>query len=285
MRSFETLIDCGELETRLGDDGLRVIDCRFSLLEPEKGRRDYEAGHVPGAVYAHLDDDLAAPVSEDSGRHPLPDTGKFVARLRDWGVSNDSQVVVYDDASGGLAARLWWMLRWLGHRRVAVLDGGYAAWEAAGKPVSRAQPDPDPGTFEGRPRPAMVISADEIRAGLESRDGLVLVDARDAARFRGEAEPIDDVAGHIPGALNLPFSLAMAPDGRWKSAEELRRLWRQVAPIDEKHDWAVMCGSGVTACHLALSAELAGLPEPRVYVGSWSEWIRDPRRAVAAESG
>jgi len=283
MRDFQTLIGHEDLEALLDDDRLRLVDCRFSLLEPEKGRQEYAAGHLPGAVYAHLDEDLAAPAAAGTGRHPLPDTDAFVARLREWGISNGSQVVVYDDDGGALAARLWWMLRWLGHTRVAVLDGGFGPWRRSGRPVTQATPAAVTGGFGGRPQPEMAISTAEVQDRLASAEGMLLVDARDASRFRGEREPIDPVAGHVPGAVNLPFSLALGPRGEWKSPEELRQLWATLGPVGGKHDWAVMCGSGVTACHLALSAEVAELPEPRVYVGSWSEWIRDPARPVAAE--
>ncbi len=281
MESFDTLVSVDELARHLEDPRWRIVDCRFSLLEPAQGRADYTRGHIPGAVYAHLDDDLAAPVSAGTGRHPLPDPDEFVATLRRLGICNDSQVVAYDDASGGLAARLWWMLRWLGHRQVAVLDGGFAAWRAAGLAVTAEAAMPPAGTFSGEPDAGMVLSTEEVVDGLNARTGFVLVDARAAARYRGELEPIDPVAGHVPGAINRPFDDSLADDGRWREARDLRTMWAQTHDADLARGWAVMCGSGVTACHLALSAAVAGIPEPRLYVGSWSEWIRDGRRPVA----
>ena len=282
--TYDTLIRPEELQAIAGDPHTRIVDCRFSLLDPAKGLKDYEAGHLPGAVYADLDKDLAAPVTDATGRHPLPDAATFVATLEAWGISNDSQVVVYDDASGGLAARLWWMLRWLGHDAVAVLDGGYAAWTAAGLPVETETPAPEQGDFNASPNSEMTIGAEEVADRLASRDGYILVDARDAARFRGDAEPIDPVAGHVPGALNLPFSLALNDKGQWRSTEELQALWDAQIPPQEDHEWGVMCGSGVTACHLALSARIAGRSEPQLYVGSWSGWLRNPDRPVATGS-
>jgi len=279
--TFDTLITPAELSEIAGRRSTCVVDCRFSLLEPERGRSDYDRGHVPGAVYAHLDEDLAGPVGTTTGRHPLPDAAAFIACLRSWGISNDSQVVAYDDGSGGVAARLWWMLRWLGHDSVAVLDGGYAGWVAAGLPVSDAVETPEPGAFRGRADEGMTTSADELDRHLASAEGYILVDAREARRFRGEVEPIDPVAGHVPGALNLPFALAIDETGAWKPPEGLKALWDSQVPELPDRGWAVMCGSGVTACHLALSAKLAGRSEPRLYVESWSGWQRNPDRPVA----
>lgn len=284
MKSFRTLISASTLAAQIDNPSFRIADCRFSLLDPAKGRRDYDKGHIPGAIYANLDEDLAAPANADTGRHPLPDADAFVASLRRWGISNESQVVVYDDASGGLAARLWWMLRWMGHRDVALLDGGFAAWQAAGLPVSQYEPTPKSGSFSGMPNDDMVISTAQVVERLAGDANFVLVDARDAARYRGEIEPIDPVPGHVPGAANLPFSANLDTDGRWLGVADLCSLWTGIAPSDAGRTWAVMCGSGVTACHLALSAELAGLSEPRLYAGSWSEWTRDPERPVAGGS-
>lgn len=281
MPNFEQLISVDDLTALLGSDDVRVVDCRFSLLESSKGHADYAAGHIPSAVYAHLDDDLAAPETSASGRHPLPSADDFVATLRRWGISNDTQVVVYDDASGGLAARLWWMLRWLGHSRVALLDGGFAAWREADGPISVDTPEPAPGSFVGQPDDGMTIDVRELEQRLAADGSFLLVDARDAARFRGEVEPIDNVAGHVPGSRNLPFSDYLDGAGRWLAADALATAWEPLPVSDRAREWAVMCGSGVTACHLALSAAVLGLPEPRLFAGSWSEWIRDPGRSVA----
>ena len=278
MRRYETLIEAADLAERI--DRTVVVDCRFSLSDPEQGRREYLEGHIPTAVYAHLDDDLAGPITAESGRHPLPSAEAFVQTLRSWGISNDSQVVVYDGAGGAIAARLWWMLRWLGHDAVAVLNGGYAAWTACSLPTSTAAADATAGTFSGRPDDSRTIAVDAVQTALEADTDFALVDARDAARFRGEVEPIDRIAGHVPGALNLPFSELLTADGRFRARDELNNLWNSVLD-GEREDWAVMCGSGVTACHLALGAQISGLSPPRLYVGSWSEWSRDPARKVA----
>jgi thiosulfate/3-mercaptopyruvate sulfurtransferase len=283
MSEFRTLIDVESLHERLDAPQIVVVDCRFALTDTGAGRRDYESGHIPGAFYADLDRDLAAPPDKDSGRHPLPDPPAFRATLQRWGVTADTTVVAYDAGPGGVAARLWWMLRWLGHRNTAVLDGGFRAWQAAGKPVETAVPEARDGEVFGQPDVGMTISSEEIADRLASRDGFILVDARESRRFRGEIEPIDPVAGHVPGALNLPFTLALTEDGFWRPADELRSLWASTMPKEEARNWGVMCGSGVTACHLVLSAELAGLPEPRLYVGSWSEWVRDPGRPIETD--
>ena len=265
---------------------LRIVDCRFSLLDPDAGRAQYNAGHLPGAVYADLDRDLAGPIDPSTGRHPLPDGTTFERTLRRLGIDNESQVVAYDDAGGGLAARLWWMLRWMGHERVAVLDGGVTAWQAAGLPIETDTVVSKTGTFTGTSGSLPVVTTDEVLAAIGSGEGMILVDARDAARYRGEHEPIDPVAGHVPGAINLPFSNGLRPDGTWKSADELYASWQAVLDgVPDELQLAVMCGSGVTACHLALAAKIAGIREPALYAGSWSEWVVDSGRPVAADSG
>lgn len=281
MHEYNCLVSVSQLESLLGEPAVTIVDCRFDLLQPDQGRADFAAGHIPGAVYAHLDHELAAAVTPETGRHPLPTVATFEATLRRLGVRQAGQVVVYDGGPGALAARLWWMLRWVGHRQVAVLDGGMAAWQAAGLPVQQvAVPAPE-GDFRARPEPGWVLGTSELSRRLEAAAAPVLVDARESARFRGEAEPIDSRAGHIPGALNFPFAQNIAADGCWRPAAELRADWQALLGDPPPAEWAVMCGSGVTACHLALSAELAGLPAPRLYAGSWSEWIRDPARPVA----
>lgn len=281
MRNYDKLIEVAELQAMIGTAGCRVVDCRFDLMQPEKGREEYLAGHIPGAVFADLDKDLAGPVTATTGRHPLPDIEVFKATLEGLGIGDDTQVVAYDYASGALAARLWWMLRWFGRHNVAVLNGGINAWLAAGGALETAVPEYSAASLTASPDAGLVASTDEISAALGEGGDLRLVDARDAPRFNGEREPIDDVAGHIPGALNLPFSAGINEDGTWKSPGELKILWADLFGSDTAPPFTVMCGSGVTACHLALAAEIAGLELPRVYVGSWSEWIRDPERPVA----
>jgi len=274
------LIVAQDLVSILDADDLVVVDCRFDLADPGAGRRNYEAGHIPGAVYADLDRDLAAPVGPATGRHPLPVAGKLAATLGGLGIGNRNRVVVYDGANGGIAARCWWLLRWLGHDDVQLLDGGFAAWIRAGyRTVPGAETLPT-ATFNATPRDDLVVSTEDLARLLDS--GVPLVDARDGARFRGEVEPIDDVAGHIPGALNLPFTAFVDDAGCWRDRESRQALWLDFFDRPVPETWAVMCGSGVTACHLVISALEAGIPEPRVYVGSWSEWIRDGSRPVAA---
>lgn len=286
MSYFDTLITVSDLEAMMGSGNLRIVDCRFALLDPDAGRTQFAAGHLPGAVYADLDQDLAGPIDASTGRHPLPEGATFEKTLRRLGIDNESQVVAYDDAGGGLAARLWWMLRWMGHERVAVLDGGIRAWQAAGLPVTTDIVEREAGDFTGTPGALPVVTAAEVLAEIGTGDGMILVDARDAARYRGEHEPIDPVAGHVPGAVNLPFSSALRPDGTWKSVDELRASWQAVLDgLSDERQLAVMCGSGVTACHLSLAARMVGIREPALYAGSWSEWVADSARPVAADSG
>ena len=285
MEDHETLISVEALSAKLGNPVLQIVDCRFNLLQPEAGRQAYEQAHIPGAAYAHLDDDLAGPVTAVSGRHPLPGVDAIAAFFGNIGIDPAIQVVVYDDMSGAIAARAWWLLRWLGHRRVAVLNGGFARWQAQGLATTSGTEKAAARDFMAVPQPDLVIETEEVVAAVDSGADLRLVDARDAVRFRGEREPIDAVAGHVPGAVNLPCGNNTSEQGLWKDPAELRRMWSETLPEAATAPFGVMCGSGVTACHLVLSSLLAGLAEPRVYVGSWSEWIRDPDRNVAVGEG
>lgn len=281
MTDYQYLITVEELGQYLDEPGWRIMDCRHDLMQSAKGHEEYRHAHIPGAQHANLDKDLAAPVSEASGRHPLPTPNEFAARLGAWGIGNDTQVVAYDDSSGAVAARLWWMLKWLGHDKVAVLDGGYAAWQEAGRPVTDEPGRIAPARFEPSADPGMLVSTEELQTLMDSGSAPVLVDARAAGRFAGRCEPIDSVAGHVPGAVNHPYSEAIDERGRWRRTEELKKGWARTLGKGTDRPWIAMCGSGVTACHLALSAALAGYRRPRIYVGSWSEWIRDPGRPVA----
>ncbi len=276
---YKTLINPTELAAALGDPGWRLVDVRFSLADLEKGRRDYEAGHIPGAIYAHLEEDFSGPIIPGrTGRHPLPDIEAFAETLGSWGIGNNSQVVVYDDSGGSIAARLWWMLRWLGHSKSAVLDGGWPAWLSLGLPTSRSRPEIQPVVFTPTPQPDMVADSDEV-AKMKS----LLVDSRALARYRGDHEPIDPVAGHIPWAANLDHNRAVGPDGRFHGPETLRGLYEEFAKGGSKPIF--YCGSGVTACRNILAMEHAGLEGARLYPGSWSEWITDPQRPVARGGG
>jgi thiosulfate/3-mercaptopyruvate sulfurtransferase len=275
-----TLISSDGLARSLADPEWVVIDCRFVLSEPAAGERAYRQGHIPTARYAHLERDLSSQVSAGSGRHPLPDRDKLAAKLGAWGVSPASQVVVYDDANGAMAARLWWLLRWLGHARVALLDGGWGRWLKDGRPVATDTAPPGQAMFTAqRPLVAWMSTAQVQDAMLHQ--SVQLLDARAPERFRGEAEPIDAVAGHIPGAVNRPLQHNLAADGRFLPAAELRRQFTSQLGDVEPGQVVHMCGSGVTACHNALAMEHAGLSGSRLYAGSWSEWIRDPCRPVA----
>jgi thiosulfate/3-mercaptopyruvate sulfurtransferase len=277
---FSTLIDVEMLKGLLGQPGLAVVDCRFDLMRPEAGHEAYLQGHVPGARYADLNRDLSAPVGALTGRHPLPAPETFAARLGTFGIGNETQVVAYDDANSSMAARLWWMLRWLGHDAVAVLDGGFKAWLAGGGAVESGEIPVRSARFNPRVDAAAVVGTAEVERALEE-DSALLVDARAAERFLGKVEPIDPVAGHVPGAVNHPFTASLGADGRFLPPAELGRRWRERLGDRSPEQLIAMCGSGVTACHHLLSLAAAGIPGGRLYAGSWSEWIRDPRRPVA----
>ncbi len=275
------LIGTAALAARLSEPNTRVVDCRFDLGDPEEGRRDYLAGHIPGAVFADLDRDLAGPVTASSGRHPLPSAAEFAARLGEFGIGNDSSVVVYDAGSGALAARAWWMLRWLGHDDVRLLERGISGWTTDGHPLESGDVEVDACRFEIDVRHGITIGTEQLAERIAAPTDFALVDARDRSRYRGESEPIDPVAGHIPGAVNLPFSDLLDDEGGFLPVEELRSRLAEVIGSDDSMRWAVMCGSGVTACHLAIASAVAGRAEPLLYTGSWSEWIRDPTRPIS----
>ncbi|MCC7326729.1 MAG: sulfurtransferase [Burkholderiales bacterium] len=277
---FSTLISTDQLAARIGTPNLIVCDVRHDLMDPDDwGAAQFRIGHVPGAVFVHLDRDLSAPTTGKNGRHPLPapeTAARLFARL---GIGSDTQVVVYDQGPGMYAARLWWMLRWLGFDHAAVLDGGYAKWQVEGRAVTTEISPSAPADFLIR-RVAPTVDASGIMASL-AKQSLLLVDARAPARFRGESEPLDPVAGHIPGSRNRPFTQNLNPDGTFKHAAFLRAEFGTLLG-DAAADLVVhLCGSGVTACHNALAMELAGFAGTRMYPGSWSEWCSNPERPVA----
>jgi thiosulfate/3-mercaptopyruvate sulfurtransferase len=275
----DPLLDPAELNALLEAGRAVVVDCRFDFSDPEKGRNDWLAAHVPGAFYADLDRDLAAPVTPASGRHPLPENREFARFLSAIGWTPEKVLVAYDAGNSMLAARLWWQMRYLGFD-ARVLDGGLAAWKGAGLPMESGQPVTQPSTVPMlKGHRAMRVSTDQVEASLEDGD-LLLLDARAADRFRGENETLDPVAGHIPGAVSYPFAHNLELDGRFKPAAELRRQFESVLAGAESSSVVHTCGSGVSACHNLLAMEAAGLGGSRLYVGSWSQWIRDPNRAV-----
>ncbi len=285
--NWNTLVDSATLAEALTHPQLRLLDARAApptAPDPQAARKAYAQGHLPGAHYVDLDHDLADLSRADQGRHPLPRSADFARRLGAWGIDPQSQVVVYDAGDGSMAAaRAWWMLRLMGHRRVAVLDGGLAAWRAAGL----AQTTEPPAVHDGAAYPGSfdadaVVDADQILARLGQAPGWLL-DARAGERFRGEVEPIDPVAGHVPGAVSRPLGLSIR-DGRFKPADELRAELSALLGAYRPEQAVVMCGSGVTACHLLLALEVAGLSGARVYAGSWSGWLQDPARPVATAS-
>lgn len=279
--SFTTLISTEELAHHLGNPNWAVIDCRFALTDPAQGRFKYLQSHIAGALYADLERDLSGPiVPGQTGRHPLPALEDFVATLGRWGIDEQVQVVAYDDAGGMMAGRLWWMLRYLGHRAVAVLDGDWRAWQREGWPVAGGEESRPPRIFTPQVQPQMVITAAEIAARLGDPT-LTLLDARARDRFRGENETLDPKAGHIPGALSAPYVENLDSEGYFRSDEELRGRFTELLDDRPAGEVALYCGSGVTAAHNSLAMVHAGLAEPRVYVGSWSDWITDPARPTA----
>lgn len=278
---YKTLISAARLSRHLDNPAWVVIDCRFRLNDPQAGRAMYEASHIPGALYADLDRDLSrAPANPDEGRHPLPDLQVFRAKLGNWGIADGVQVICYDDFGGVLAARLWWMLRYLGHDAVAVLDGGWPSWLAHGFPTSNEHESSWPTTFEGEPRPDMLASLEEVADLSAQGEGWRLIDARDAARYRGEREPIDPTAGHIPGARNHPYAKNLTDIRTMRDKEELIPSWEALVGPQSPSELIMYCGSGVSACHNLLAMEHIGLGGARLLIPSWSGWSADPTRAV-----
>ena len=283
--TFTTLIGAAALRDLVGKPEIAIIDCRFDLMNPEGGRRAFLEGHIPGARYADLNTDLSAPISATSGRHPLPTPDQFLAALTRLKVGRATQVIAYDDSTGAFAARLWWMLRWVGHPAAAVLNGGIKAWVSEGGALESGEEQLLPaaqggGHLSGQADTAAVISTAELEQRLKE-PAFLLIDARAGERYAGTVEPIDAVAGHIKGAVNHPFSTNLGADGRFLPAPVLRQAWERRLAGRSPAQVAAMCGSGVTACHNLLSLEVAGFRGAKLYAGSWSEWIRDPHRPIA----
>ena len=282
---YTTLISASELQQHLNDSDLVLFDCRFNLADTEQGQKDYDKGHIPGAIYAHMDHDLSSPITPSSGRHPLPDPQKLITWLRSCGVSNNSQVIVYDASGGAMAVRIWWLMRWLGHDKVALLDGGWPAWERLKGPMTQKVPEPTSGDFQGTVDNSMIVDTDKISNDLKNAaPHWLLLDARTHERYLGEHEPIDPVAGRMPGAVNLPLQDNLDENGCFLPPEQLLNLYQKKLNDTSAERTVCYCGSGVTACHNILAMEIAGLKGAKLYPGSWSEWIRDPKRPVAKGS-
>lgn len=280
--TYKTLIDVNDLMVHLNDPDWAIIDCRFKLNDPDYGRREYLNAHIPGALYADLNNDLSAPVVPGkTGRHPLPTISEAVELFSNFGIGPHVQVVAYDDAGGALAAvRIWWMLRWLGHDRAAVLDGGWQKWQGDEFPIKNGNEERPRREFIPSPHPDLIVSAQQVDQMRKNPDYLV-IDARAAERYHGENETIDPVAGHIPGAVSAPYLENLDENGEFKPAEELREIYKNLIGDIPLENVAFYCGSGVTSVHDILAAMHAGLGEGRLYVGSWSEWITDPKRPVS----
>jgi thiosulfate/3-mercaptopyruvate sulfurtransferase len=277
---FNTLLSVADLAARRDDATWVVCDCRHDLADTAAGSRAYTQSHIPGARFVHLDGDLSAPKTGRNGRHPLPAPEKVARRLGELGIDETKQVVAYDASGGPYAARLWWMLRWLGHDAAAVLDGGWNAWVKARLPQTDRVPEIAAARFLPRTRAGAAVDAKAVAAHA-GKDGMLLLDARIPNRFRGENESLDPVAGHIPGAMNRPWQLNLDDDGRFKSGAELKKEIGEMLAGRSPADVTHYCGSGVTACHNLLAMEVAGYTGSLLYPGSWSEWCSDPAHPVA----
>ena len=271
------LLSVDQLASLLDSDATAIVDCRFDLAAPSRGESDYLESHIPGAVYAHLARDLSTSKTGRNGRHPLPSIDAITRTFSSWGIDSSVRVVAYDGEGGAFAARLWWMLRYLGVTSAQVLNGGFAAWKEASLPVRSGREVRAPRRFEAHPHPEMRIDLDELT---KARGEHLLIDARDPARYRGDQEPLDPVAGHIPGARNHFWQMNLDERGRFHSPEHLRQLYLSLLDDTPAERAVVYCGSGVTACHDLIAMELAGIHGAKLYPGSWSEWCSDPERPV-----
>lgn len=279
---YTTLISADNLEQNLNKPNWVIFDCRSSLVDHDAGLRAYNEGHIPSALFCDLETDMSSPITESTGRHPLPDYDELAKKLGDWGVDSNSQVIVYDDAGGALAVRLWWQLRTFGHNNVAILNGGIPYWIKSGKPINQDTPTPIAKTFTPKITEGNWRGTEQVFQNLTNQMH-TLIDARTPERFRGESEPIDTVAGRIPGAINRPFQLNLNEEGLFLPEEELKKQFSELfkeANITSPDKVIHYCGSGVTALHNQLAMEIAGLSGSKLYPGSWSEWIRDDSREI-----
>ena len=278
--NYHTIISTEDLYQNLGQDDWFIFDCRYLLKDPDGGLNKFRQGHIPGAQLADMDRDLSSPMTQTSGRHPLPDADSFIEKLCAWGVGNDSQIVCYDDLSGAFAARMWWMLNWVGHGKVAVLDGGIKKWTAEERPLETESKDKPRGSFTGKADPGMWVDIDFVQQRLEQGD-ISLLDARSSERFTAKDQKTDPVPGHVPGAVSYPFAGNLSQEKVFLPANELTQRFESMFSERQPGQIINMCGSGVTACHNILATRIAGLPWTRLYVGSWSEWLKDRARPVA----
>ncbi len=281
--AYKTIISAAELEHHLGQTGWAIVDCRHTLADPEWGSQAYLESHIPGAYFAHLDEDLSgAIIPGETGRHPLPsDWEAFAKLLGSWGIDASTQVVAYDASHGGIASRLWWILNYLGHEKVAVLDGGWENWVSEGRAQSTDLPGHKSAQFIAEPHPGMVRSMEDVLDAIHNK-GVQVVDSRAAERYAGLEEPIDPVAGHIPGAVNFPFLENVNDDHQWKSRAFLRERFENLFQKHDPNNVIVHCGSGVTACHNLLAMRHAGYPMAKLYPGSWSEWVTRKENPVVS---
>lgn len=272
---YSTLISVDELDAMIGAEELVIVDCRYDLADAGAGKQDYQDNHIAGALYADVHDDLSGPPITDSGRHPLPSPQALNTLFSRLGIRHNSQVVVYDASGGAFAARLWWLLQYMGHEASALLDGGWQQWNRQGKQISKHVPEIKPSQFNGEVHSSWLKVVDQVLSVP------LLIDSRDPARYCGEVEPIDPQAGHIPGAINHFWQANLNEDGKFKSPESLKAQFSKLFGDNESQDVVFYCGSGVTACHNLLAARHAGFEPSRLYAGSWSEWCSDPQRPVA----
>ena len=276
------LINTENLFKHRHDPDWVIFDCRHDLFDPGKGERQYREGHIPGAHFANIDTDLSGDKTGSNGRHPLPSPAAFSAFLARHGVSNTSTIVAYDDVGGQFASRLWWMARWIGLTKIFLLDGGIPKWIAEGRALATDVPAPSPAPLRGNANPLMVWSATELAAHIEDAN-ISVIDARAAERYRGEVEPIDPVAGHIPGALNRFYKANLNADLTFRAADEIKNDFAKLTNDQSSANVVHYCGSGVTACANIFAMEYAGLPGSKLFAGSWSEWVSDPSRPVVTQ--
>ncbi len=279
---YNTVISADELNEIVNNDNVRVFDCRFSLKDPQGGLKSYQSGHLPNAQFADMDTQLSSAMTSTSGRHPLPDENVFLNQLRTWGIDNNTQVIAYDDISGAFAARLWWMMRWMGHEKVAVLNGGMQKWTEGGYALTKDPVEFAAADFSGQANSDWLMDIDSVQTKLEANE-ITLIDARAADRFTGKDQKTDPVPGHIPGANNLPFGGNLTKEGLLQTPEVINDRFASVIQDQPLENVINMCGSGVTACHNLLAQAVAGMPPTKIFIGSWSQWIKDPSRPVESE--